>query len=86
MTEISTRQYIIIVILVLLASKLDTMLAVVYSVANTDAIISIILNFLIELLIVFMVTLVIKRNPDTNLFELLKKKFTATCQSVRRLC
>ena len=77
MTEISTRQYIIIVILVLLASKLDTMLAVVYSVANTDAIISIILNFLIELLIVFMVTLVIKRNPDTNLFELLKKKLTA---------
>ncbi len=76
MTEISTRQFIIIAIVLLLASKLDTMLAVVYSVASTDAIISIILNFVLELLLIFAITVVIKRNPDTNLFELLKKKFT----------
>ncbi len=76
MAELSSRQFIIIVAFVILTSKLVTMPSVVYASASNDAIFSILINSAIELLLVFLITLVIVRNPDTNLFTLLKKRFT----------
>ena len=76
MTEINSRQFIIIVVFLMLTSKLVTMPSIVYSAAAGDAIFSIILNFLVELLLIFLITLIIIRNPHTSLFELLKRKLT----------
>ena len=76
MTEINSRQFIIIVVFLMLTSKLVTMPSIVYSAAAGDAIFSIILNFIVELLLIFLITLIIIRNPHTSLFELLKRKLT----------
>lgn len=76
MTEINSRQFIIIAIFLMLTSKLVTMPSIVYSAAAGDAIFSILLNFLVELLLIFLITLIIIRNPHTSLFELLKQKLT----------
>ena len=76
MAELSSRQFIIIAVFVMLTSKLVTMPSVVYAGANGDAIFSILINFAVELLLVFLITLVIIRNPNTDLFTLLKRKFT----------
>lgn len=76
MKELTSRQFIIIAVFVMLTSKLVTMPTVVFASASNDAIFSVIINSLIELLIIFLITYTIKRNPNTSLFELLSKKLT----------
>lgn len=76
MTELTSRQFIIIAVFIMLTSKLVTMPTVVFASASNDAIFSVIINSLIELLLIFIITFIIKRNPDTSLFDLLAKKFS----------
>ena len=76
MKEITTRQFIIIAIIVMLTSKFVTMPTIIFAGATKDAIFSIILGLCIELLLIFLITLAIQRNQDKNLFQLLKEKFS----------
>lgn len=76
MKEVTTRQFIIIAIIVMLTSKFVTMPSIIFAAASKDAIFSIIIGISIELLLIFLITCVIKKNQDTNLFQLLKKKFS----------
>ena len=75
MTEISTRQFILIALFLLVTSKLMSMPTVVYEVANNDAIWAIMIDFLIELGIIFLICQVIKKNQSQNLYTLLSQKF-----------
>ena len=76
MTELSSRQFIMISIYLIISSKLMSMPILLFNYAGKEAIFAIILNFIFELLIAFLICEVIKRNPNTSLFELLKKKFS----------
>ncbi len=76
MKELTSRQFVIIAIFVILTSKFVTMPSIIFASASTDSIFSILLGLLVELLLIFLITIVIKRNQDTNLFNLLKQKFT----------
>lgn len=75
MTELSTRQFILCCLFLGITSKLMSMPITVYQFAGKDAIFTIILSFLVEILITFLIALVIKKNPHTGLLELLKKNF-----------
>ncbi|MBR4270907.1 MAG: GerAB/ArcD/ProY family transporter [Clostridia bacterium] len=74
MTELTSKQYICIVVFIFFTSKLVTMPSLVFSTANNDAIISVLINTLIELITISLCTLVIIRNPKTTLFDILKRK------------
>ncbi len=74
MNELTSRQYIIIVLFIEFTSKLVSMPTLIYSTAGNDAIISVILSSLIELLLILLVTNIIAKTPNTNLFSLLKSK------------
>lgn len=76
MTELTSRQYIIVASIIMLTSKLVTMPSVVFSSASNDAIFSVIINSILELLLIFLITLAIAKNPNKGLFEVLKSKFT----------
>ncbi len=76
MTELSSRQFILISLYLIISSKLMSMPTLIFDYAGKEAIFTIALNFIIEILIVFLVCEVIKRNPNTNLFQLLKQKFS----------
>ena len=56
MKEITTRQFIIIAIIVMLTSKFVTMPTIIFAGATKDAIFSIILGLCIELLLIFLIT------------------------------
>ena len=76
MTEVSTRQFILIAIFLIVASKMMTMPTLIFEFAVKESVYSIILGFIVEILIVFLICEVIKRNPNISLFDLLKKKFS----------
>ncbi len=75
MKELTSRQFVIIAIFVILTSKFVTMPSIIFASASNDSIFSILIGLLIELLLIFLITVVIKRNQDTSLFDLLKQKF-----------
>ncbi len=74
MTELTTRQYIILSLFLIMASKLMTMPISIFATAQNDAIISILLGSLVEIGLVLLITWVIKKNPNTSLIGLLKRK------------
>lgn len=76
MTEVSTRQFILISLFVLIASKLMSMPIFVFGYANKDAIFVIIISLIIELIVTYFICQVIKNNPNTSLFDLLKNKLS----------
>ncbi len=74
MDTINTRQYIILVLFIQFSSKLVTMPTLVFSTAGKDAILSVALGCILELSLIFVVTSIIKRNPNTTLLQLLREK------------
>ncbi|GEM_PF-2433915 len=74
MTELTTRQFILISLFLVTTSKLMTMPISIFSTAQNDAIFSILFGSIVELGIIILVSLVIARNPDCNLLSLLKKR------------
>ena len=74
MTELKSRQYLIIVLFIQFTSKLVSMPTLVFSDAKNDAILSIMLSGLIELGLIMLLTRAIKNNPNKNLVSLLKEK------------
>ena len=75
-TQITTREYILFAMFAVLTSKIMTMPHVIYNYATHDAIFSVLLNMLIELLLVVLITLLIAKNPDKTFFEFLSSKIT----------
>ena len=76
MKEVSSRQFILIALFLIIASKLMSMPTIMFDLAMNEAIFAIIFDMIIEILLVFLICEVIKRNQNTNLFGLLKTKFT----------
>lgn len=74
MTELTTRQFILLSLFLVTTSKLMTMPISIFSSAQNDAIFSILFGSIIELLLIILISIVIARNPETNLFALLKKR------------
>lgn len=74
MTELTTRQFVILSLFLVLTSKLMTMPINIYAAAQNDAIFCIIIGSLVEIGLVSLIALVIYRNPGVNLLDLLKAK------------
>lgn len=74
MTELTTRQFIIISLFLVTTSKLMTMPISIFTTAQNDAIFAIFFGSLLELGLIALICLVIARNPDTSLFSLLKNR------------
>jgi len=74
MTELTSRQFIILSLFLITTSKLMTMPISVFDVAHNDAIFSILFGSIIELGLVIIISIVISRNPGANLITLLKKR------------
>ncbi len=74
MTELTTRQFIIISLFLVTTSKLMTMPISIFTTAQNDAIFAILFGSLIELGLITLICFVIAKNPNTNLFSLLKNR------------
>lgn len=74
MTELTTRQFIIISLFLVTTSKLMTMPISIFITAKNDAISSVLFGAVIELMLILLICLVISRNPNTSLFTLLKNR------------
>lgn len=75
MQKITTNQYILLAVFCILTSKIMTMPAVIYSYAGKDAVFSVALNLMIDILLVILITVLVKKYPNTTFFELMTKKF-----------
>lgn len=75
MTELSSRQFILVALFVGITSKLMSMPIEIYKLAHNDAIFTIILGLVVELAIVILVAHLIKKYPHTRLIDLLKEHF-----------
>lgn len=76
MQRITTNQYIVTASFCILTSKIMTMPTVVFSYAGKDAIFSVVINILVDLVIVLLVTGLIQKYPNITFLDLLTKKFT----------
>ncbi len=74
MAELTSKQYITIVVFIFFTSKLVTMPTLVFSSAGNDAIISVTIDALIEIITISLCTLVISKHQNTTLMQLLKQK------------
>ncbi|MBQ9786260.1 MAG: GerAB/ArcD/ProY family transporter [Clostridia bacterium] len=74
MKAISTHQFIIISIFVLLGPKLLTLQPSLFEFANKDAIWGLLIGTFIDLLVLTMVIFLIKKYPNLTFYELLKSK------------
>ena len=74
MQKITTNQYILLAVFCILTSKIMTMPAVVYSYAGKDAIFSVLINVMIDIILVVLITKLVKKHQNTTFFELLTKK------------
>ena len=74
MNQLTSKQYISIVVFIFFTSKLVTMPTLVFSAAGKDAIVSVLLNCLIEFVTILLITAVIKKYPNKTLLEVLKPK------------
>ena len=75
MTKITTNQYILIAVFCILTSKIMTMPNIVFEYAQKDAVFSVLLNTLFDVLLVVLITILIKKYPNSTFFEVLKQKF-----------
>jgi len=74
--KITAFEYYMFAMYAILTSKVLTLPCVIYNVAGHDAIISLIFNLLLDILLIFFITLLIVKNPETTIFEFLTKKIT----------
>ena len=75
MKEISAHQFILLSIFLLLSTKILTFQPIVYEFAKKDAFWSILLGAIVDIIILFLVVLLLKKNQNITFFELLQKIF-----------
>lgn len=75
MKEISSHQFILLSIFLLLSTKLLTFQPVVYEFSQKDAFWSVLFGAILDILVLFLVVLLLKKHPNITFFELLKNTF-----------
>ena len=75
MKSITSRQFIFITLFLMLSTKVLTIHPLVFEYAGKDAFWSILFGMFIDLLMLVLVVILLKRNKDTTFFKLLKKTF-----------
>ena len=75
MKEISSHQFILLSLFLLLSTKIFTLQPFVYSFSQKDAFWSILLGAIIDILITLFVIFVLQKYKDISFFELLRKTF-----------
>ncbi len=75
MKEISSHQFILISIFLLLSTKILTFPPIVYEFAKKDAFWSILFGAIFDFIILFLVIILLKKHQDITFFELLNKTF-----------
>ena len=75
MKEISSHQFILLSLFLLLSTKILTFQPIVFEFAKKDAFWSVLLGAFFDILVLFFVVLVLKKHQNVSFFELLTKTF-----------
>ena len=82
MNELTSKQYITIIVFIFFTSKLVTMPTLAFSAAGNDAIFSVTINCIIEMVTILLVTMVIAKYPNKSLVDILKPKIGVFCYAI----